>query len=88
MHVKHHGVFCLYLVEADKVGKTAGTDGIEETEGSDSINIGSVLGHVEGDLDVGLSAQVVDLGGEDLGDDMNQAGRVRQVTVVKTHLGV
>jgi hypothetical protein len=70
------------------VGKTAGTDGIEKTEGSDSIDISGVLGHIEGNLDVGLGTQVVDLGGEDLGDDVNQAGRVGQITVVKTHLGV
>lgn len=77
-----------YLVEANEVSKTAGADGIEETEGSDSINVSSVLGHVEGDLDVRLSAQVVNLGREDLGDDVDEAGRVSQVTVVKAHLGV
>jgi hypothetical protein len=78
----------MYLVKADEMGETAGADGIEETEGADGIDIGGVLGHVEGDLDVGLGTQVVDLGGEDLGDDMDQAGRVGQVTMVKAHLGV
>ena len=63
-----------YLVEADEVGKTAGADGIEETEGSDGIDIGGILGHVERDLDMGLGTQIVDLGGEDLGDDVDQAG--------------
>jgi len=70
------------------VSKTASTDGIEKTESSDGIDIGSVLRHVERNLDVGLGTQVVDLGGENLGDDVDQAGRVGQVTVVETHLGV
>jgi len=84
----HHLWNKAYLVEADEVSKTTGTDGIEETEGSDSINVSGVLGHVKGDLDVGLSTQVIDLGGEDLGNDVDEAGGVGQVTVVKTHLGV
>ena len=77
-----------YLVEADEVSKTAGTDGIEKTKGSNGIDVSSVLRHIEGNLDMGLSTQVVDLGGENLGDDVNQASRVGQITVVKTHLGV
>lgn len=70
------------------MSKTTGADGIEETEGADCIDIGSVLGHVERDLHVGLGTQVVDLGGEDLGNNVDEAGRVGQITVVKTHLGV
>lgn len=38
-----------------------------------------VFGHVERDLDVRLGSQVVDLGGLDTRDDVNQVGRVGQV---------
>jgi hypothetical protein len=78
----------VYLVETDEMGKATCADGVEKTESADSINIGCVLGHVERDLDVGLGTQVVDLCREDLGDDMDQAGRVCQVAMVETHLWI
>ena len=67
--------------------ETGGTDGIEHTESAETVDITGVLGELERDLDVGLGAEVVDLGGLDLRDDVDEVGSVGQVTVVKDHLG-
>ena len=39
------------------------------------------------DLDVALSAEVVDFRGLDLADDVNEAGGVSEIPVVQGHLG-
>ena len=57
------------LVEADLLLHTAGTDGVEHAEDTNTIGIGGVLGHVEGNLDVGHGAEVVNLIGLHLGND-------------------
>lgn len=59
------------------------TDGIEETECTKTINVTSVLGHLERDLDVRLSTEVVDFSRLDLGEDVHEVGAVAQVTIVK-----
>jgi hypothetical protein len=50
--------------------ETAGSDGIKETEGAQTVDIAGVFCHFKGDLDVRLGAEVVDLCGLDLGNDI------------------
>lgn len=70
------------LVEPCVFLESDGTDGIEKTKGAYAIDIGCILGHLERDLDVRLSAQVVDLGGEHLGEDVHEIGAVGEITVM------
>lgn len=70
------------LVESHVPLESDGTNGIEETEGADAVNIGCVLCHFKRDLDVRLSTEVVDLGRENLGKDIHEIGTVREITVV------
>ena len=51
------------LVESDVLLESSGSDSVEDSEGSESVDVPSVLGHLEGNLDVRLSSQVVDLSG-------------------------
>jgi hypothetical protein len=74
------------LVEADVFLQAAGSDGVEETQGAETIDIASVFRHLEGDLDVGLGSEVVDFGGLDLGDDVDEVGAVAEVAVVQLEL--
>ena len=50
------------LVELDLLFHTTSADGIEHTKDSNTIGIGGILGHIEGNLDVRHGAEVVDLG--------------------------
>jgi hypothetical protein len=43
---------CGGLVEPDMLFKPASANGIEETEGAESVNVTSVFGHFERDFDV------------------------------------
>ncbi len=74
------------LVEADLLLHTASADGIEHTEDTNTVGVGGVLGHIEGNLDVGHGAEVVDFGGADLGDDGDQVGGIAEIAVVKEEL--
>lgn len=71
------------LVEAAGLLEAAGADGVQQAQRADSVDLGGVLGEVEGDLDVGLGAEVVDLVGADLGDDVAEVGAVGEVAVVQ-----
>lgn len=53
-------------------------DGIEDSKGSESVNVSSVLGHLERDLDVRLSSQVVDLSGL---RSRSKGGRGREISL-------
>ena len=64
------------LVEPDVLLEPAGADGVEETEGPEAVDVTGVFSHLKGDLDVRLGAEVVDLGGLDLGDDVDEVGAV------------
>jgi len=64
------------LIEPDVLLEPAGADGVEETEGPEAIDVAGVFCHLKGDLDVGLRAEVVDLGGLDLGNDIDEIGAV------------
>lgn len=46
----------------------------------------SILGHLEGDLDVTLRAKVVHLGRANLGDDVHQIGAIAEITIVEFEL--
>lgn len=46
-------------------GGDVGADGLEEAEGASGDDVGGVVGDLEGDGDVGLGGEVVDLIGED-----------------------
>ena len=71
------------LVEAAGLLEAAGADGVQQAQRADGVDLGGVLGEVEGDLDVGLGAEVVDLVGADLGDDVAEVGAVGEVAVVQ-----
>ncbi|RUS30880.1 hypothetical protein BC938DRAFT_478824 [Jimgerdemannia flammicorona] len=77
-----------YLVEPDLLGQTDGADGIEETEGAEGIDIARVLGHVEGNFDMGLGTEIIDFSGLDLGNDVHQTGGVGEIAVVEKELDV
>jgi hypothetical protein len=71
------------LVELALLLKAACPNGVEESKGTKGIDVGSVLAHLEGNLDVGLSAKVVDLVGLNAGDELDKVGRVGKVTVLE-----
>lgn len=70
------------LVEPDVLVEPAGADGVEETERAESVDIARVFGHLEGDFDVRLGAEIVDLRGLDGGDDVHEVGAIGEVAVV------
>mmetsp|Transcript_17849 Transcript_17849/g.51100 ORF Transcript_17849/g.51100 Transcript_17849/m.51100 type:complete len:406 (-) Transcript_17849:40-1257(-) len=74
------------LVEFDLLLHAAGADGIEHAEDANTIGIGGVLGHIEGNLDVRHGTEVVDFGGADLGDDGDQISSIAEIAVVKEEL--
>ena len=62
------------------------TNGIEKTKRAETVDVAGVFGHLERDLDVRLSAEVVDLSRLDLGDDVYEVCAVAQITVMKLKL--
>ena len=74
------------LVETDLLLHTAGADSIEHAEDTNTVGIGSVLGHIEGNLDVGHGAEIVNLIGLHLGNDRDQVGGIAEVTVMEEKL--
>mmetsp|Transcript_17850 Transcript_17850/g.51104 ORF Transcript_17850/g.51104 Transcript_17850/m.51104 type:complete len:423 (-) Transcript_17850:52-1320(-) len=74
------------LVEFDLLLHAAGADGIEHAEDANTIGIGGVLGHIEGNLDVGHGAEVVNLIGLHLGNDGDQVRGIAKVAVVEEKL--
>lgn len=71
------------MVETDVLLEAAGTDGVEETERAEGIDVGGVLCHFEGDFYVGLGTKVVDFGGLDLGKDIDEVCAVREIPMVE-----
>lgn len=70
------------LVETDVFLEAACTDRVKKTESAQAIDIACILSHLEGDFDVRLGAQVVNLAGLNLSDDVNKIGAVAQIAVV------
>ena len=62
------------------------TDGIKEAESTETIDVTSVLGHLERNLDVRLSTEVVDLSRLDLGNNVHEVGAVAQIAIMKLEL--
>lgn len=63
--------------------ESTGTNGVEEAESTETIDVAGVFGHFERDLNVRLSTEIVDLSGLDLGDNIYEVGAVAQVTIVE-----
>ena len=77
------------LVEPAVGGGEGGeTEGLEETEAAEGVDVGGVLGEVEADFDVALGAEVVDLGGAEGGDEVEEGEGVGEVAVVEVETGV
>lgn len=74
------------LVEPDVLLEAAGTDGVEETEGAEPVDVAGVFSHLEGDLDVRLGAEIVDFSRLGLGDDVDEVGAVAEISVVQLEL--
>lgn len=70
------------LVKFDMLFEATGTYGIEEAEGAQPVHVTSVFGHLEGNFDVRLRTEIVDLCWLDLGDDVDEVSAVAQVTIV------
>ena len=62
-------------------------DRLEQPQGAGAVGRRGVLRHLEGDLDVALRAEVVDLVGLDGVDQVDQAHAVGQVAVVQVQVG-
>ena len=76
------------LVELCFLFEAEDADGFEEAEGAQGVGVGGVLWLFEGDLDVGLGAEVVDLVGLDLLDDLDEGRGVGEVAVVEKEFGM
>ena len=62
-------------------------DRLEQPQRAGAVGRGGVLRHLEGDLDVALRAEVVDLVRLDLVDQVDQADAVGEVAVVQVQVG-
>src|SRR6202049_4365032 len=71
------------LVEACALFAAENSDGLEQPKCSDGVGVGRVFRRLEGDVDVRLSGEIVDLVGLSLLEQANQVGRVRYVPVVE-----
>ena len=62
------------LVELRLLLEAEDAEGFEEAEGADGVGVGGVLGLLKGDLHMRLRAEVVDLVGLHLLDDVDERG--------------
>ncbi|THU44176.1 hypothetical protein C4D60_Mb02t04650 [Musa balbisiana] len=74
------------LVVAGGFGGAA--DGLEEAESAGGDDIGGVVGDLEGDGNVGLGGEVVDLIGEESVDPAAEGGCIGEVGIVELHAGL
>lgn len=70
------------LIEPHVVLEATGADGIEQTQGTERVDVARILCHVKGDFDVRLRAEIINLRRLDLRDDVDKVGAIRQVSVV------
>lgn len=61
-------------------------DGLEEAERARGCDVGGVVGHLEGQRDMALRGEVVDLVEEDVIKHATERRGVRDVGVVEVHL--
>lgn len=69
-------------------GRNVRSNGFEEAEGPSCDNIGSVIRDLEGDCDMGLRCQVVNLVGENGVEPATERGGVAEIGVVELHSGL
>lgn len=69
-------------------GGDVGAHGLEEAEGAGGDDVGSVVRDFEGDGDMGLGGEVVDLVGEDGVEPAAEGGGVGEVGIVELHAGL
>ena len=74
------------MVDADLLGELEDADRLQEAERAQAVGVGGVFRHIEGHLDVGHRAEVVDLVGLDVADEPDQVGRVAKVAVMQRDL--
>ena len=76
------------LVELCLLFEAEDADGLEQAEDTEGVGVGGVLGLFEGDGDVGLRGEVVDLVGLDLLHDVNERGGVGHIAVVEDEVAM
>ena len=74
------------MVELGEVDQAARADSIQQTKGTNTIGLGSVLRHLERHSDVGHGSKIVDLMRLDFTHDVEKVGRVAKITIVKEKL--
>lgn len=74
------------LVETDVLLESTRTDRVKKTESTETIDVARVFGHLERDLDVRLSTEIVDFSGLDLGNDVHKVCAIAQIAIVKLEL--
>ena len=74
------------MVETNVLLESTCTDGIEKAESTEAINVTGIFCHLERDLDVRLSTEIVDFSGLDLGNDVHKVGAIAQIAIVKLEL--
>jgi len=77
---------CRCLIEFDVFLETACSDCVQQPEGTQAVNVARVLGHLEGNLDMRLGAEVINFCRLDLGDDVHEVGAVAEIAIVKLEL--
>jgi len=78
---------CRSLIESNLVGQTSSSNSIKQTKCPKTIDVTSVLSHLERDFDMRLSSKIVDLMRLNLGDDTDQVGGICKISIVQEELG-
>ncbi|MNR05363.1 hypothetical protein D3C85_1213910 [compost metagenome] len=88
-HFLHQSVQfgCRCLIEARGFLQAQDAHGLKQPQRADAIGIGRVLGLLEGNLHMALGSQIIDFRRLDLGDNAQEAARVRQIAMVQFHIG-
>jgi hypothetical protein len=73
------------LIDLTGLAQSADTNGFQQTEGTDTVNLGGIFGYVEADLDMALGCKVIDLRRLDFRNDTDQGRGVGHVSPVKVH---
>jgi hypothetical protein len=74
------------LVKAHLLLEARGTNGIQHAKDTDSVTVGSILGHVKRNLDMTHGSQVINLRRFNIGDYANEVGGIAQVAIVQKKL--
>ena len=74
------------LIESRVLFETTSTNGFEQAHRTQSGAFASVLGHLEGHLDMGLGGEVVDFVGAHAVDDRGKIGRIDHVAIMQFDL--